>query len=120
MVLGGGTDVGLWVTKQLRDLPPIVYYRRGGVLQRIEISPQGLRIGAAVSLTDAWAALIDQCPALREVAERFGSPPVRNSGTLCGNLANGSPDWRWFAASHCPGRADRVAPRELHTLATVG
>jgi xanthine dehydrogenase small subunit len=25
------------------------------------------------------------------MAQRFGSPPVRNSGTLCGNLANGSP-----------------------------
>jgi xanthine dehydrogenase small subunit len=91
LVLGGGTDVGLWVTKQLRDLPPIVYLGAVAELQHIEASGSGLRIGAAVSLTDAWAALIVQCPALREVADRFASPPVRNSGTLCGNLANGSP-----------------------------
>ncbi len=25
LVLAGGTDIGLWVTKQLRELPPIVY-----------------------------------------------------------------------------------------------
>jgi xanthine dehydrogenase small subunit len=91
LVLGGGTDVGLWVTKQLRELPPIVYIGAVADLQRIEVSGEGVRIGAAVSLTDAWAALVAQCPALREVADRFGSPPVRNSGTLCGNLANGSP-----------------------------
>jgi xanthine dehydrogenase small subunit len=91
LVLGGGTDVGLWVTKQLRDLPPIVYIGAVESLQHIETSAQGLRIGAAVSLTDAWQALVALCPPLREVADRFASPPVRNSGTLCGNLANGSP-----------------------------
>jgi xanthine dehydrogenase small subunit len=91
LVLGGGTDVGLWVTKQLRQLPPIVYIGAVEPLQRIETCADNLRIGAAVSLTDAWAALIAVCPPLREVADRFGSPPIRNSGTLCGNLANGSP-----------------------------
>jgi xanthine dehydrogenase small subunit len=91
LLLGGGTDVGLWVTKQLRELPPIVYLGAVEELQHIEPYGHGLRIGAAVSLTDAWAALVAQCPALQEVADRFGSPPVRNSGTLCGNLANGSP-----------------------------
>ncbi|MGC1456653.1 MAG: xanthine dehydrogenase small subunit [Steroidobacteraceae bacterium] len=91
LVLAGGTDVGLWVTKQLRDLPPIVYLGAVESLQQIQADAQGLRIGAAVSLTDAWQALVGQWPCLQEVADRFGSPPVRNSGTLCGNLANGSP-----------------------------
>jgi xanthine dehydrogenase small subunit len=91
LVLAGGTDVGLWVTKQLRDLPPIVYLGAVASLQQIQTDAQGLRIGAAVSLTDGWQALVGQWPSLQEVADRFGSPPVRNSGTLCGNLANGSP-----------------------------
>ena len=91
LILGGGTDVGLWVTKQLRELPPIVYLGAVEELRHIEASAQELRIGAAVPLTDAWAALVARCAALKEVADRFGSPPVRNSGTLCGNLANGSP-----------------------------
>ncbi len=91
LLLAGGTDVGLWVTKQLRELPLILYI--GGIeeLRTLRRSDQGLQIGAAVSLTDAWAAIVDNFPPLAELAQRFGSPPVRNSGTLCGNLANGSP-----------------------------
>jgi xanthine dehydrogenase small subunit len=91
LLLAGGTDVGLWVTKELRELPTILYI--GGVeeLQALRTSAAGLEIGAAVSLTDAWGALIEAFPPVAEIAQRFGSPPIRNSGTLCGNLANGSP-----------------------------
>jgi xanthine dehydrogenase small subunit len=60
-------------------------------LTRIEERSQELWIGAAVTLTDAWPALLARFPALTEQAERFASPPIRNSATLCGNLANGSP-----------------------------
>jgi xanthine dehydrogenase small subunit len=42
-------------------------------------------------LTDAFSAIVSRYPMLEEMADRFGSPPVRNSGTLCGNIANGSP-----------------------------
>jgi len=91
LLLAGGTDIGLWVTKHLRELPPIVYLGEVAELQAIEIGANHLRIGAAVTLTDAWREIVARIPALAEVAERFGSPPVRNSGTLCGNIANGSP-----------------------------
>jgi xanthine dehydrogenase small subunit len=91
LVLAGGTDIGLWVTKQLRDLPPIVYIGAVEELRHIRRDATGIEIGAAVSLTAAWAALVQVFPTLAEMAQRFGSPPVRNSGTLCGNLANGSP-----------------------------
>lgn len=91
LLLAGGTDVGLWVTKQLRELPAILYIGDIEELQRLRKSATGLEIGAAVSLTDAWGALVATFPAVAELAQRFGSPPVRNSGTLCGNLANGSP-----------------------------
>jgi xanthine dehydrogenase small subunit len=91
LVLAGGTDVGLWTTKHLRDLPPIVYIGAIQELREIRAEDGGLHIGAGASLTDAWAALASQHPALAEQAQRFASPPVRNSGTLCGNVANGSP-----------------------------
>ena len=91
LLLAGGTDIGLWVTKHLRELPPIIYLGEVAELQRVEQHDGVLRIGAAVSLTDAWAALVERIPQLAELAQRFGSPPVRNSGTLCGNIANGSP-----------------------------
>jgi xanthine dehydrogenase small subunit len=100
LLVAGGTDVGLWVTKQLRELPPILYLGDVPELTRIEVrrdreAPAGsadvLEIGAAAALTDAFAALVGYYPALAEIASRFGSPPVRNAGTLCGNIANGSP-----------------------------
>jgi xanthine dehydrogenase small subunit len=91
LLLAGGTDVGLWATKQLRDLPPILYLGAVRDLQQIRSSSEGLWIGAAVPLSVAWPALVAEHPALAEQAARFASPPICNSGTLCGNLANGSP-----------------------------
>lgn len=92
LLLAGGTDIGLWVTKLLRDLPPMVYLGDVAELRTIDTDADGcLRIGAAVSHTDAWAAIVARYPMLDELAQRFASPPVRNAGTLCGNLANGSP-----------------------------
>jgi xanthine dehydrogenase small subunit len=91
LILAGGTDVGLWVTKHLRDLPPMIYIGEVTELKQLHSSGDGLRIGAAVSLSTAWSALVAMYPMLAEQAQRFASPPVCNAGTLCGNLANGSP-----------------------------
>jgi xanthine dehydrogenase small subunit len=91
VILAGGTDVGLWVTKHLRDLPKIIYIGDVAELTHITRVDGGLRIGAAVPLSAAWPALVAAHPQLAEQARRFASPPVQNSGTLCGNLANGSP-----------------------------
>ncbi len=92
LLLAGGTDVGLWVTKHLRELPNLIHLGEVSELRNVEEKPDGgLRIGAAVSLTDGWDAIVARIPALAELAERFASPPVRNSGTLVGNIANGSP-----------------------------
>jgi len=91
LILAGGTDIGLWVTRQLRDLPPIIYLGAVSELKNIRRDAGILEIGAGVSLTEGWSALSAEMPGLAEMAQRFGSPPVRNSGTLCGNLANGSP-----------------------------
>jgi xanthine dehydrogenase small subunit len=91
LILAGGTDVGLWVTKHLRNLPAIVYIGDVAELNRITRAGTGLRIGAAVTLGDAWAALVAAHPQLAEQARRFASLPVQSSGTLCGNIANGSP-----------------------------
>ncbi len=90
-ILAGGTDVGLWVTKQLRDLPEIIYLGNVQELGRINRTDEYLDIGASVSLTDAFSALLDEYPDLEEIVRRFASPPICNSGTLCGNVANGSP-----------------------------
>jgi len=91
-LVAGATDVGLWVNKQQRELGDVILTGRVDELRRIDAGPDGaLRIGAAASLEDAWAALTARVPALRELWLRFASPPVRHAGTLGGNIANGSP-----------------------------
>jgi xanthine dehydrogenase small subunit len=60
-------------------------------LKHLEVTGTALESGAAVSLTDAYAAIVAEYPALDELARRFASPPIRNAGTLGGNIANGSP-----------------------------
>jgi xanthine dehydrogenase iron-sulfur cluster and FAD-binding subunit A len=90
-MLAGGTDVGLWVTKQHKDLPTIIYTGDVDELKAIRDTEAGLEIGAAANLTDAYEALVGQYPELSELYRRFASPPIRNAGTLGGNIANASP-----------------------------
>ncbi len=90
-LLVGGTDVGLWVTKQYRELPRIIYLGQVEELETISISNNDIIIGAGVNLSDAFIELVKHFPDLSEIARRFASPPIRNAGTLCGNIANGSP-----------------------------
>jgi hypothetical protein len=90
-LVAGCTDVGLWVNKGHRRLPQVLDLSRVAELRRVEIYPHHLAIGAAVPLTEAFAALVADRPQLQAFAQRFAGLPVRNSGTLGGNVANGSP-----------------------------
>ncbi len=90
-ILSGSTDVGLWVTKQMRALGDIIYIRQVAELSHISESDGKIHIGAAVSLNDAYAAVTGHYPQLQEMWQRFASLPIRNSGTLGGSVANGSP-----------------------------
>ena len=90
-VVAGMTDVALWVTKQHRVLDDLIYVGDANDLREIRETRDGIEIGAAVSLTDAVAALDRTWPELGEAWQRFASVPLRNSATLVGNVANGSP-----------------------------
>ncbi|MCD2184249.1 xanthine dehydrogenase small subunit [Rhizobium sp. GN54] len=90
-VVAGSTDVGLWVTKQMRELDPVVFINHLSELQAIESKPEGLTIGAGVTYAQACEALCDLVPGLRPLIERIGGAQVRNMGTIGGNIANGSP-----------------------------
>jgi xanthine dehydrogenase small subunit len=90
-ILAGSTDVGLWVTKQQRDLPHLIYIGQVRELRDIRREGDDLVIGAGALLNDAYDALVGHVPELAELRQRFASLPIRNAGTLGGNVANGSP-----------------------------
>jgi xanthine dehydrogenase small subunit len=91
ILLAGGTDVGLWVTKQQRELGNIIYAGNVKELRQLAVVDQHIEIGAAVSLSEAVPVILEHYPQLEELFLRFASPPIRNAGTLGGNVANGSP-----------------------------
>ncbi|MGB9991341.1 xanthine dehydrogenase small subunit [Pseudoduganella rhizocola] len=91
-LLAGSTDVGLWITKQMRELNNIIYLGHVDALNFVRMNEGMLEIGAGVSLEQAYAALCEHYPEeLGELRQRFASLPIRNAGTLGGNVANGSP-----------------------------
>ena len=90
-LLAGSTDVGLWVNKMFRPLGDIIFVGAVDEMKQIVEKNDELYIGAGASLEAAWAALARRVPALTDVWLRFASPPIRNAGTMGGNVANGSP-----------------------------
>lgn len=90
-ILAGCTDIGLWVNKQFRDLGDIIYIGNISELKIVKVEDDQLYIGAAVPLNDAFKAIADYYPQIKQQWERFASVPIRNAGTLGGNIANGSP-----------------------------
>jgi len=91
VLIAGATDVGLWVTKDLRDLGSIAFLGRITELKSVRTDGDGLHVGALVSLAEFGAAVSSLYPDFAELIRRFGSVQVRNAATVGGNIANGSP-----------------------------
>ena len=92
-LVGGATDVGLWITKQMRDLPKMIFLHRARDLHTITPTDDGtsLRIGAGVSMAQMLQMATQHHPSYADLICRYGSAQVRASATLGGNIANGSP-----------------------------
>jgi xanthine dehydrogenase small subunit len=90
-IVSGATDVGLWITKQLRTLPKIIHTHGAADLHSIQDSEDKISLGAAVTYAEAEPYLRGIDPDIGETIRRLGSKQVRASGTVCGNIANGSP-----------------------------
>jgi len=87
----GSTDVGLRVTKQMKRPETLIYTGRVTELARLEETAEAIEIGAGVTYADALAILAQYYPDMGEVIRRIGSVQIRNTGTIGGNIANGSP-----------------------------
>lgn len=90
-IVAGATDVGLWVTKQMRKLDPVVFINHLTELQTVETDDTGITLGAGATYAQALDMLEMQIPAFGELIDRIGGQQVRNAGTIGGNIANGSP-----------------------------
>jgi xanthine dehydrogenase small subunit len=90
-LVAGATDVALWVTKLLRDLPKIIHLGRVAGLDAIDDQPDALVIGAGATYSQAETQLAAIDPDIAELLRRLGSKQVRASGTIGGNIANASP-----------------------------
>lgn len=90
-IVAGATDVGLWVTKQMRQLDPVIFINHLSELQTITSDEAGITIGAGTSYTQALETLAGEILAFGRLIERIGGRQVRNMGTIGGNIANGSP-----------------------------
>jgi xanthine dehydrogenase small subunit len=90
-LVAGATDVGLWVTKQLRDLPKVIWLGRVKNLDEIEDRRDAVSFGAMVTLAEAMPYLAAVDRDLGEMMRRFAGNQIRTAGTVGGNIANGSP-----------------------------
>ncbi len=91
VLVGGATDVGLWVTKRLDELEDVAFLAGVEDLKQIEIGADAIRIGACATVTDIAATIAPLHPGFAEMLRRYGSVQVRNAATIGGNIANGSP-----------------------------
>jgi xanthine dehydrogenase small subunit len=90
-IVAGSTDVGLWVTKFMRNIGPVIFIGHLQELREVCASEAAVRFGAGVSYSEALPFIHSHFPQLRELWNRFAGEQVRNMGTIGGNIANGSP-----------------------------
>ena len=90
-ILAGGTDVGLWVAKLHRRLDGFIEIGRVAGLDRIEPVEGGVRVHAAATHRAFHRAVAGWHPDLDVLMRRFAGAQTRSVGTVCGNVANGSP-----------------------------
>jgi xanthine dehydrogenase small subunit len=90
-LVSGATDVGLWVTKFMRDIGPMIYIGHLQELHSIDEGEGAVTFGAGVTYTEAQGAIARHFPQLVELWNRIGGGQVRNAGTIGANIANGSP-----------------------------
>jgi len=90
-LIAGATDVGLWINKDMRDISPMAFIHNVNELSQIAEFPDHWEFGANVTIEQMRRWSVDAAPNLTRLLTRYASTQVRNSATLGGNIANGSP-----------------------------
>ena len=90
-IVGGATDLGLWITKDLMCVNPLLFINDIPELKKVIVHKETLEIGSCVTYTEAEKFLSKHFPSSKEYFSRIAGEQIRNVGTIGGNLGNGSP-----------------------------
>jgi xanthine dehydrogenase small subunit len=90
-IVQGGTDVGVWVNKRNYAAPAMLSLAKIAALNELREEDGAIVVGANTTLADFETFIADRIPELAKILAIFGSPQIKNAGTLIGNIANGSP-----------------------------
>jgi len=90
-VLGGGTDLGIRVSKDREAFPVVISTQWVSELRAVSEDSDKLIIGGGVTYTRALPSLDRHFPSFAALVRRIGSRQIRNIGTLAANIANASP-----------------------------
>jgi len=90
-LIAGGTDLMLEVTQRYQSMPTLIDVSNVQALKTLHEVDGNLVIGAAVPYTELEKYFAGRSEPFVSLLHRLGSRQIRNSGTLGGNLANGSP-----------------------------
>ncbi len=91
VIAQGATDFGVWCTKRNFVAETILSLDGVEGLGDITVTDGMLVVGGRVTLAQFESVVRDLVPALAPIMDRFGSPQIKNAGTLAGNIANASP-----------------------------
>ena len=90
-VVAGATDIGVQHNKGKIAPSNILCLANVREMKGIELDSETLAVGAATPWTQVERTIKDAVPQLHDVLTVFGSPQIRNAGTIGGNIANASP-----------------------------
>ena len=90
-IVSGATDVGVQHNHGRSPSSVVICLSRVAELAEIVADYDSLTIGSATTWTQILSYTDTWFPEFSKVLLRFGSPQIRNFGTIGGNLANASP-----------------------------
>lgn len=91
VIVQGGTDFGVWCNKRGFTTDAVLSLDAIENLAELRVHGGQLSVGGRVTLAQLESFVQGKLPELARILDRFGSPQIKNAGTLAGNIANASP-----------------------------